>query len=123
MKWLENPYRYTANEAEDLAYPPSGGRVKLVILGILLPLVVAYFGVHAWITEEAIWLGRGSWDMVVHGRAAKSLGVAYTSIGLFCHFRWFWGLLSFYRVFEIGTVISLLCFLGALCLGVYYLFT
>ncbi|MEY3895164.1 MAG: hypothetical protein RLZZ214_683 [Verrucomicrobiota bacterium] len=122
MKWLENPYRHTANEAEDFSYPPSGGRVKLVVLGILLPLVVAYFGVDAWITEEAVWFGRGNADMEVHGRTAKSLGVAYTSVGLFCHFRWFWGLLPVYRVFEVGTVISLLGFLGGLAFGVYYLF-
>ena len=94
----------------------------MILLGILLPLVIGYFGVHAWLTEEAIWIGRGNSNMVVHGPTAKSLGMAYTSIGLFCHFRWFWGLLPVYRVFEIGTVISLLSFLGALCFGVYSLF-
>lgn len=121
MKWLENPYRHTANEAEDFAYPPSGGRVKLVLLGIIMPLVIVYFGVHAWLIEEAIWFGSRGSDIVVHGPTAKSLGVAYTSIGLFCHFRWFWGLLPVYRVFEIGTVVSIVSFLGGLCCGVYHL--
>ncbi len=121
MKWFENPHRDTASEIEDLAYPPSGGRVKLVILGVILPLVVVYFGVQAWLTEEAIWFGNRGSDMVVHGATAKSLGVAYTSIGLFCHFRWFWGLLPVYRVFEVGTVVSLVGFLGGLVFGVYHL--
>lgn len=121
MKWFENPDRHTASEAEDLAYPPSGGRVKHVVLGIILPLVVVYFGVQAWWSEEAIWFGNRGTDMVVHGPTAKSLGVAYTSVGLFCHFRWFWGLLPVYRVFEVGTVLSLIGFLGGLVFGVYFL--
>jgi hypothetical protein len=123
MKWLENPYRHAASEAEDLSYPPSGGRVKLVLLGIFLPLIVIYFGAHAWITEEAIWFGRRDSNIEVHGPTARSLAVVYTSIGLFCHFRWFWGLIPVYRVFEIGTVISLLGILGGLVCGAYYLFT
>lgn len=123
MNWMGNPYRHTATEAEDLSYPPNGGRTKMILLGIILPLVIWYFGVHAWITEEATWFGRGSSDIVVHGPTAKSLGVAYTSVGLFCHFRWFWGLLPVYRVFEIGTVLSLLGFLVAICFGAYFLFT
>jgi hypothetical protein len=122
MNWSENPNRHTASDAEDLAYPPSGGRVKLVILGILLPLGVVYFGVQAWWSEEAIWFGNRGSDLVVRGATAKSLGVAYTSVGLFCHFRWFWGLLPVYRVFEVGTVLSLMGFLGALIAGVYHLF-
>jgi hypothetical protein len=122
MNWSENPNRHTASDAEDLAYPPSGGRVKLVILGIILPLGVVYFGVQAWWSEEAIWFGNRGSDLVVRGATAKSLGVAYTSVGLFCHFRWFWGLLPVYRVFEVGTVLSLMGFLGALIAGVYHLF-
>ena len=97
--------------------------MKLIVLGVLLPLAIGYFGVQAWITEEATWFGRGSSDIVVHGRTAKSLGAAYTSVGLFCHCRWFWGLLPVYRVFEVGTLVSLLGFLVALCFGVYYLFS
>ncbi|MEI6656143.1 MAG: hypothetical protein WCP45_15370 [Verrucomicrobiota bacterium] len=100
---------------EDILNPPNGGRVKLVLLGILLPLIVAYFGIRACITEEAICYYRHSGAIVEHGRAAMALGVTYTSVGLFGHVRWFWGLLPAYRVFEIGTVISLLGISGGLC--------
>lgn len=122
MKWFENPYRHTASEAEDLSYPPSGGRTKLILLGIVLPLIILYFGIQAWVTEEAVWFGRRNTDIEVRGHTAKALGVVYSSVGLFCHFRWFWGLIPVYRVFEIGTVISLLGVLGGLGFGAYYLF-
>jgi hypothetical protein len=121
MKWLENPYRHTASDAEDLSYPPSGGRVKLVLFGSILPLVIIYFGAQAWITEEAIWFASRGSVIEVHGPTAKTLGIFFTSIGLFCHIRWFWGLLGFYRVFEVGTVISLISILIGLFCGVYYL--
>ena len=106
-------------DLEDILNPPNGGRVKLVLMGILLPLIVAYFGVRAWITEETIcyYPGRfGQYGPIVeHGRAAMALGVTYTSVGVFGHVRWFWGLLPACRVFEIGTVVSLLGISGGLC--------
>jgi hypothetical protein len=105
MNWNGNPYRHAANDAEDLSYPPSGGRVKMILLGIILPLVIAWFGVGAWISEEATWFGSRGSDLVVKGAAAKSIAVAYLSIGSFCHFRWFWGLLPVWRVFEAGVVL------------------
>lgn len=122
MKWLIDLNRHAANDIEDLAYPPSGGRWKLVILGLVLPAVILHFGVKAWTTEEAIWFGHRGYNLVVHGQAAKALGVTYTSIGLFCHSRWFWGLLPNFRVYEVGTVISLIGFLGGLLFGVYFVF-
>ena len=122
MKWMDNPYRHTASDAEDLTYPPSGGRVKMILLGIVVPLVILYFGFDAWTTEEATWLGSRSSDIKVRGNTAKCVGVTYSSIGLFCHFRWFWGLIPVYRVFEIGMVVSLLGILGGILFGAYYLF-
>jgi len=122
MKWFENPYRHTADEAEDLAYPPSGGWVKMVLLGIIVPVGIGYAGVQAWMTEEAVWFGRRGVDLVVRGRTARALGVVYGSVGLFCHFRWLWGLIPVYRVFEIGTMASLLGILGGIGFAVYYAF-
>jgi len=122
MDWMGNPYRQTANEAEDLSNPPSGGRLKLILLGVVLPMVIGYFSVKAWVNEEAIWFGSRGHDMVVHGQTARALAVTYLSVGLFCHFRWCWGLIPVWRVFEIGTVVSLLGFLGGLGYAVYTLF-
>lgn len=122
MNWMDNPYRHTATEVEDLSYPPSGGRTKLILLGILLPLVIGYFAAKAWVTEEAIWLGQNDDHITVHGMTAKALAVTYLSAGLFCHFRWCWGLIPIYRVYEMGTVASLLGILGGLAYGACTLF-
>ena len=120
MKWFENYHSDTAADAEDLAYPPSGGRGKMALLGILLPIFIVYTGVQAWMTEEAVWFGRRGVDLVVRGRTAKAIGFVYGSIGLFCHFRWLWGLIPVYRVFEIGTTVSLFGILGGIGFAVYY---
>ena len=109
-------------EIQDLAYTPSGGLAKMIALGIILPAVLVYFGVHAWLREEAIWLGSRGANVEVEGNAAKSLAVVYASVGLLCHFRWFWGLLPVWRVFEIGTAVSLVGIIGGLICAVYYVF-
>ena len=124
MKWLENPFHRTATEAEDLSYPPSGGWIKMVGFGFILPAVIIHFGYQAWITEEAIWFSdRNSTDLKVKGRTSQAMAVVYASVGLFCHFRWFWGLIPVYRAFEIGTTISLLGVLGGIGFAMYYFLT
>jgi len=122
LNWNENPNRHTATDVEDLAYPPSGGRVKLVLLGIILPLAIIHFGVQAWTSEKATWFGNQGSSIVVHGATAKSLAISHISAALFCHFRWFWGLIPVYRAFEIGTVISLLGILGGIFSALYFAF-
>ena len=123
MNWLGNSDYDSADEVESLSYPPSGGRVKLILLGLVLPLVIGYFGIRAWITEEAVWFGNRNSNITVHGRAAQALAVTYVSAALFCHFRWYWGLVPVYRVFEIGTAVSLIGVIGGFGFGAYYLFT
>jgi|688.fasta_scaffold45208_6 hypothetical protein len=123
LNWNENPNRHTATDVEDLAYPPSGGRVKLVLLGIILPLAIIHFGIQAWTSEKATWFGNQGSSVVVHGATARSLAITQISVGLFCHFRWFWGLIPVYRAFEIGIIISILGFLGGLFSALYFAFT
>ena len=94
------------------------------LLGIALPMISGpNYASRAWIAEEAIWFARHGSDEVVHGQTAKSLAVSYLGVGLFCHFRWLWGLVPIPWVFEVGTVVSLICFIGGLVLGAYYLFS
>ena len=102
------------DDYEDFAYPPSGGRLKLIILGVVIPGVIAFFAIRAWAHQEAYWPGSRGSGMTVRGEAAQALAVAYLSIGAFLHFRWFWGLLSAHRTFQIGTVCSLFAFLAGL---------
>lgn len=111
MNWNKNPYRHTAYEAESLAYPPSGGKGKMALLGFILPVAIIYLGLANWFTQEAEWFGnRGS--VKIHAEAAKSMGALKICIALFCHFRYFWGLIPIYRVYQIGTTASLI---GILC--------
>ena len=119
MNWNKDVHRHALNDIEDLAYPPSGGRGKMVILGILLPAAIAYFAVNAWTSEEAIWFGRGSSDMTIKGDAARSMAITYLAVALFAHFRWFWGLLPSYRMFTVGIVLSMILGLGG-CAGATY---
>jgi hypothetical protein len=103
-----------SDDFEDLAYPPEGGRVKLILLGLVVPGVIAYFAARAWVNQQAYWPGSRGSGMTVRGEAAQALAMAYMSIGAFMHFRWCWGLMSAHRTFQIGTVCSLLVFLGCL---------
>lgn len=122
MPWTKDPRHQDAAQLERLAYPPSGGVDKLVFLGIVLPLVIGFFGVRAWVTGEAFWYGSRGSGMTVRGPAAQALAVVYVSAALFCHFRWCWGLTRFYRIYETGTVLSLLGVAGGIFYGIYRLF-
>lgn len=119
MGWNDNLNGNSLDNIEDLSYPPSGGRFKMVILGVLLPTAIGYFAARSWICQEAIWFGRGGGSMTVKGEAARSLAVCYLGAAGFCHFRWFWGLVPSYRAFTIGIVLSLIVGLGG-CGGAFY---
>jgi hypothetical protein len=101
-------------DIEDVYHPPSGGRVKLLLLGILFPAVITHFGMQAWITEESPWYYQPYSAYIEHGQSAKALGLTYMSIGLFAHARWFWGLLPFYPFYILGTMASFIGFSGGL---------
>lgn len=112
--------RNTVSEIEDLSYPPTGGRVKIAILGILLPLLLAYFASKAWIDQVATWPGNRGHGVIVKGETARAIAVCKLAVALFCHFRWFWGIVSTYRVFTIGMVVSLILFLCGLGAALYF---
>ncbi|MES2475192.1 MAG: hypothetical protein V4640_05385 [Verrucomicrobiota bacterium] len=107
-----------AFDFEDLAWPPTGGRLKLFLLGILVPGCITWSSARSWIEQEAYWpASRGS-GMVVHGEAAQAMALVYLSVALFMHSRWCWGLLPVERLFRIGTVVSFVLFLSALLYAV-----
>ena len=109
----------------DWSCPPQGGRFKQVIVGLVLPLVIAYFCYGDWFSEEVVWTSGKSRGVriVVTGIAAKCAVIAPLSIASFIHFRWFWGALGFYRTFQVGMIISLLVFIGSMVCGVYHIVT
>ena len=119
MNWNKNLNEGSAEDIESWAYPPSGGRMKMILLGIVVPMPICYYAVHAWIIQEATWLGRGE-DMIVKGGAAQALALYYFAIAAFFHFRYFWGLWPAYRVFEIGIVLSMMVGLGGCGTACYY---
>ena len=114
MRWFEHRDEQLALDAEDLAYPPSGGLFKLVILGCLVPLAIGYFAVDGWIEREAVWFGSRRSRVRLTGLAAQAMSVSYFSMAVFCHFRWCWGLLGHYAIWKAGSVLALLGFLGGL---------
>lgn len=94
-------------------YPPPGSRLTMVFWGILVPCVIGFFSIDAWLAQEAYWPGgRGGGGIVVRGEAAQACAVAYAGLGAFIHFRWFWGLKQYHRIYQIGAIVSLLGFLG-----------
>lgn len=107
------------NISEHFSHPPSGGYLKLFIFGILLPGAVGYYGIQVWETGQAAWFDSEN----VEGHPAKSLAIAYSSIALFCHSRWFWGIVPVHFIFKIGTLISLVGLLSALAIALYHVFT
>jgi hypothetical protein len=89
--WTNKVHRTALDDAEDLAYAPSGGRIKMWLLGIALALVPFVYGVHCLLTGQARFFGsRGNLDL--QGPAATALAIAYLAVGAFIHFHWFWGL-------------------------------
>ena len=122
MVWRRNVHRDTAEGIEDLAYPPTGGLPHLILFGIVTPLIIGYFGIKAWVTEEAIWFGSRQSDMIVRGATARGLAIVYTSVATFFHFRWCWGLIPVYRVYHFGMILSLLGILSGMGYAFYAAF-
>src|SRR5580765_8204011 len=77
--------------AEDLAYAPSGGRVKMWLSGVGLALIPLGYGVRCLFTGHARFFGRGA-HLNLGGSAAHALAIAYIAVGVFMHAHWFWGL-------------------------------
>jgi hypothetical protein len=89
--WTNKEHRTAFDDAEDLAYPPTGGRGKMLFLGIILALVPAGYGIYCLRTGHALMFGQNA-DLDVTGSAAVALAIAYMAVGIFIHAHWFWGL-------------------------------
>jgi hypothetical protein len=90
--WTNKDHRSGFDDAEDLAYPPSGGRVKMWVLGIGLAVIPICYGIYCLLTRHAVLFGSREADLDLNGSAAVALAIAYIAVGIFIHAHWFWGL-------------------------------
>lgn len=90
--WTNRNYRTGFDDAEDLACSPTGGPIKMWLMGVGVALIPLIYGVHCLFSGHAILFGHQG-DMDVTGPAATALAIAYIAVGVFIHAHWFWGLL------------------------------
>ncbi|MEI7729285.1 MAG: hypothetical protein WCO56_06920 [Verrucomicrobiota bacterium] len=90
--WTNKVHRTAFDDAEDLAYAPSGGRLAMWLLGVGFALLPFGYGVWCLFTGHACFFGRGSSSLDLEGPAAVALAIAYLAVGVFIHAHWFWGL-------------------------------
>ncbi len=117
--WTNKEHRTALDDAEDLAYPPSGGLVKILLLGIGLALLPIGYGIYCLCTRQTSLLGQND-DLDVYGSAAVALAISYIAVGVFIHAHWFWGLLpKLESVSYILKFLSVLVFLASFGYGIY----
>ncbi len=111
--WTNKDHRTALDDAEDLAHAPSGGRVKMWLLGVGLALVPLGYGVHGLLTGHARFFGRRGSHLDLDGSAAVALAIAYIAVGVFIHAHWFLGLHSKLEPLSyLLKVLAVLVFLG-----------
>lgn len=121
--WTRKTHRTAFDDAEDLAYGPSGGRTKQWIAGAILASLPIIYGIHCIQRGHTTLFGsRGTSEKLV-GSAGVSLAIAYISIGAFLHFHYFWGLSDrLWRFSQVLKVASLFVFLPAFFYALYLAF-
>jgi hypothetical protein len=111
------------DDAEDLAYGPSGGRVKQWLAGVILAAIPIIYGIICIHRGHTILFGRRVTDLDVSGKAGFWLAVSYIAVGSFLHFHYFWGLSErLWRFSQAGKFISALVFLPSFLYALYLIF-
>jgi len=112
--WTNREHRTAFDDAEDLAYGPSGGVLKMWIAGLLLAIIPVIYAIICLFSGHTYFIGQHGHGLDLTGSAAQSLAIAYLALGLFIHFHYFWGLHPYlYRFSQIFKMLTLLCFLGS----------
>jgi hypothetical protein len=110
--WWNKRLPTLLDEAEHLASSPSGGRFKMWLLGVVLALIPAGYGVFSLITGNARFFGRQGSHVDLDGAGGIALSIAYIAVGVFIHAHWFWGLHPRLELFSpILKLIAVLAFL------------
>ncbi|GAB5514102.1 hypothetical protein [Rhodopirellula baltica] len=108
--------------ADRLSDGPDGGPIARRVVGIGAAAVVCLYGLRCCLVQQAttINLSRGGqmspmfWREYI-GTPAITFGVLLICVGLFIHFRWYWGnhkRLQYY--YEIPTAISIIALIVAM---------
>lgn len=112
--WTSNPRKYTTDAIDNLSSSPSGGRIKMWLLGVGLALIPTRYGIHCLWTGQARFYGRGGSHLDLDGSAAVALAIAYIAVGVFIHAHWFWGLHPKLVAWSpLLKILAVLVFLGA----------
>ena len=90
--WSRNPYEADAKVAESLSHSPSGGRLKMWLLGVGLALIPICYGIRCLQSGHATFFGSRGARLELTGTEAVAMAIAYIAIGVFIHAHWFWGL-------------------------------
>jgi hypothetical protein len=84
-----SPYNPTPYD-DDWEDQPRQSFFHMWVLGLMVPMGIAYYSVGAVIARHATFTGRGA-TMLLEGREAIALGIAWTSAAVFLHCHYFWG--------------------------------
>jgi hypothetical protein len=113
--WRRNPHEGDAELAESLSHAPSGGRLKMWLLGVGVALIPVYYGIRCLQSGHATFFGTRGARLELTGSEATAMAIAYIAIGVFIHAHWFWGLHpKFEALSPILKILATLVFLGGL---------
>jgi hypothetical protein len=113
--WTRHPSETDDEIADSLSHSPSGGRLKMWLLGVGLALVPLCYAIHCLQTGHTTFFGRRGLNLDLTGSAAVAMAVAYIAVGVFIHAHWFWGLHpKLEPLSPILKVLAVLVFLGGL---------
>lgn len=113
--WTRNPHEIDAEVADSLAHAPSGGRVKMWLLGFGVAILPVYYGIRCLQTGHTKLFGQNGSDLDLTGSPAVATAISYIAFGVFIHAHWFWGLHPKLEPFNpVLKVPAVLAFLGGL---------
>ena len=111
MWWWRRPHNPNAYD-DDWEDQPAQGVFHQWGFGVLLPLLVAAYGVHAILAKQAM-LGRVPFEL--RGVNAMALGAALLGASFFLHFHYFWGNVYNQAWFAVlGKILSACAFIAGL---------
>jgi hypothetical protein len=121
--WTRKEHRTYFDDAEDLAYGPSGGRVKQWLAGIVLAAIPIIYGIVCIHRGHTTLFGRRATNLDLSGAAGVALSISYIAVGGFLHFHYFWGLSErLWKFSQAGKVICVLVFLPSFLYALYRIF-